>query len=118
MRRVGAKGGEGQVAALKDSIGTHILSDAPPEQEVRDSAAGEIREMADGLPTHGHWASLIDMEVAPSGLQGLPPPVAGDRQDPFTGYGLMTVGRSFGAVAYTAAVRRPGDVVLETDRGK
>ena len=67
------KGGEEQVEALKASIGAHILNDVAPAQEVRESTARNIREMADRLPTNGHWASLIDTEVSQADYEDLRP---------------------------------------------
>ena len=67
------KGGEEQVNALKASIDARILNDGAPVQEVRESTARNIREMADRLPTNGHWSSLIDAEVSQANHEDLRP---------------------------------------------
>ena len=67
------KGGEEQVNALKASIDTRILNDGAPVQEVRESTARNIREMADRLPTNGHRLSLVDTEVSQANYEDLRP---------------------------------------------
>ena len=67
------RGGEEQVEALKASIDAHILNDGAPAQEVRESTARNIREMADRLPTNGHRSSLIDTEVSRANYEDLRP---------------------------------------------
>ena len=63
----------GDVDALKDEIHARLQDDRAPEQDVRERAAREIRERADGLQVRGHWSSRIEAAVAQSDYAILAP---------------------------------------------
>ena len=68
-------GGEKQISALKDAITAHIERGCTLKQEMRDSTAREIREMAERLQTQEHWAtlSIIDVEISKADPKSLRP---------------------------------------------
>jgi hypothetical protein len=54
------RGDDGSVQGLKTTVADRLAKGALPSQELRDSAALEIRGRAAILYRQGHWGSFIE----------------------------------------------------------